>query len=304
MRPEGPGLLLRDLLRGTPRTEGIARVIAAARANIVILAGLDFDAEHRTLHALADRIAGANGPAYAHIAAPRSNSGLPTGLDLNENGRTGEPADAQGYGRYEGQSSLAILSQWPLRGITDHNALLWSDLPGSLFIDAAGRTGPEATAHGLQRLSSTTHAEAIVDTGDAALTLLIFQAAPPVFDGPEDRNGRRNHDEIAFWRHRLAGLFGPPPDPPFVIAGVANLDPEHGEGRKDAIRDLLAHSAVQDPPDLAGPTADFGTPGAGRLRTDYLLPSAGLTLRSAKLSEIDPALSRHAPLLLELAWPP
>ena len=28
---------------------------------------------------------------------------------------------------------------------------------------------------------------------------LVSHPTPPVFDGPEDRNGRRNHDEIRLW---------------------------------------------------------------------------------------------------------
>ena len=73
--------------------------------------------------------------------------------------------------------------------------MLWADLPGSLIegLDLS----PEIVK--VQRLSSTGHwAVPIKLGGKAALTLLVFAATPPVFDGPEDRNGRRNHDEIRF----------------------------------------------------------------------------------------------------------
>ncbi len=39
--------------------------------------------------------------------------------------------------------------------------------------------------------------------GKTTLHLLASHPTPPAFDGPEDRNGRRNHDEIRFWNDYL-----------------------------------------------------------------------------------------------------
>ena len=80
------------------------------------------------------------------------------------------------------------------------------------------------------------------------MRLLCWYATPPVFDGPEDRNGRRNHDEAAFWLRLLAGeLTWPPPEGPFVLLGQSNLDPVDGEGLRGAMDALLDHPALQDP---------------------------------------------------------
>jgi hypothetical protein len=60
--------------------------------------------------------------------------------------------------------------------------------------------------------------------------------------------------------------------------GTLNVDPDRGEGRRGALRALLAHSRLQDPvPRRANggtETADWPDPLPGDLRVDYLLPSA------------------------------
>ncbi|MDG1431560.1 MAG: hypothetical protein P8Q23_08320, partial [Paracoccaceae bacterium] len=58
----------------------------------------------------------------------------------------------------------------------------------------------------------------------------------PVFDGPEDRNGRRNADELGFWSHYLTGAMGPAPTTHYVLVAAANLDPFDGDGRGDAMQ--------------------------------------------------------------------
>jgi hypothetical protein len=73
-----------------------------------------------------------------------------------------------------------------------------------------------------------------------------------VFDGPEDRNGRRNHDEIRFWADyvtpgrtsayvyddagRRGGL---EPGALFVIAGDQNSDPLDGDSVPGAAQQLI-----------------------------------------------------------------
>ena len=58
-------------------------------------------------------------------------------------------------------------------------------------------------------LSSKNHWDVPVRIGKRTLHLLISHPTPPAFDGPEDRNGKRNHDEIRFWRDYLtAGANG------------------------------------------------------------------------------------------------
>lgn len=332
----GPGLLLRDIATGSdPQAEAVAAVIAAARPDLLVLGGIDYDHDLRALSELADRIAATGGGAYPHRLALPPNGGIATGLDLDGDGRAGGPGDAQGWGRFAGARALAILSRLPVDrdAVTDLSGLLWADLPGTLIAGAG--LSPEAAA--VQRLSSTGHWVVPLHLpGGGRITLLVWSATPPVFDGPEDRNGRRNHDEAALWLRLLDGALPvPPPAPPFVLAGTANLDPLDGDGRREALAALLADPRLQDPApeapgghlaataqgganarhrgDPARDTADFtDTPGPGNLRVDYLLPSAGLAVTAAGIAWPDPAdpqaavvaaASRHRLVWLDLALP-
>jgi hypothetical protein len=121
--------------------------------------------------------------------------------------------------------------------------------------------------------------------------LLASHPTPPVFDGAEDRNGRRNHDEIRFWAGYIdnspwtyadpTSAGEPPPfggldsSERFVIVGDQNADPVKGDSFNHAINQLLQHPRVNATFVPASPgggidTADFA---GGRLRADYVLPS-------------------------------
>lgn len=287
---KGPGLLLRDIQRGEDdQIAAVIKVIAAAEADILLLTGIDWDYDARALSALAERLAEA-GAAYPHRFTAQPNRGRDSGTDLDGDGREGMPEDAQGFGFFTGQNGMAVLSRLPLRLIADHSAALWRDQPGQIIGDALT---PQAQA--VQRLSTTNHWHLAADWGGAPLHLLAFSATTPVFDGPEDRNGRRNHDEITFWARNL-------PDAPFVLLGNANLDPVDGEGRHEAISALLRHPRITDPqprsrgaaqaPQTGANAAQQGDPaldtadwaeadGPGNLRVDYVLPSRDLSVQEA-----------------------
>ncbi|EAQ03234.1 hypothetical protein OB2597_13858 [Pseudooceanicola batsensis HTCC2597] len=292
--------MLRDIRKGTPRVVKVAARIAELNADILVLGDIDYDHDGAALTALRDAIP--DGAArFPHLFAERPNSGIPTGLDLNGDGRAGAPGDAQGYGRFPGQGGLAVLSRWPLTLTADHSSRLWRNVPDSLLIDVQGRLGAAATGADIQRLSTVAHWEVAVHLPRGALTLMVFHAAPPVFDGPEDRNGRRNADELSFWRHRLDGAFGPPPEPPFLVVGTANLDPHGGDGRQEVMRAFLADPRILDPPGLTDrPTVNWPPPGPGALRVDYLLPSSGLSVDAAGVLTADPEASRHHPIWIDL----
>ena len=134
---------------------------------------------------------------------------------------------------------------------------------------------------------------------------------PPVFDGPEDRNGTRNHDEIRFWADYISGgrrasyiyddegTRGGLQGASFVIAGDQNSDPLDGDSIPGSAQLLLDHPKVQDRPVPASEgaveasatqpgneghrsppqfdTADFGEP-PGNLRADYVLPGEALRI--------------------------
>ena len=196
---------------------------------------------------------------------------------------------------------MAVLSRWPITLIADHSDRLWRDMPDSLMIDATGRTGAEATGAESQRLASTVLWELATGPPDAPITLMILHATPPVFDGPEDRNGRRNADEIRFWQHRLSGDIGSPLQPPFAIIGTLNLDPDRGQGRREVIRDLLSDPRLTDPQGLRGTaTVNWPAPGPGEMRVDYILPSSDLRILGAKVMATNPEVSRHNPIWIDL----
>ena len=330
---DGPGLLLRDILKGEDAQIGqTVAMIAAADADVLLLTAVDFDYGLQALAAFSALLRGA-GADYPYLFARPPNNGVPTGLDLDHDGRLGGADDAQGHGRFFGQAGMAILSKYPIdeAGARDFSAFLWKDLPGATL--PVWPTGRDEAAAAVQRLSSAGHWDVPVRVAPGrVLRLLAWNATPPVFDGPEDRNGLRNRDENLFWLRYLDGaLPWPPPDASFVLLGDANLDPADGDGDRSAIARLLADPRLQDPRpraaevlpqtgvnatqsgDPALDTARWSDAGPGNLRVDYVLPSADLELRGAGVIWPDPAafsltrkngaaLSWHGLVWVDIAW--
>lgn len=316
----GPGLLVKALDEGNnPQTAAVVRVLVALDADVILLTSVDYDRGGVALRLLVDRLAEA-GVDYPHRFAFRPNTGMQTGFDIDGNGRLGDARDAQGFGLFSGNAGMAILSRLPLdeAGARDLSDFLWRDLSGGLSQDP-----PELAA--VQRLATTGFWDVPVKTASGPLHLLAWHATPPVFDGPEDRNGHRNNDEAAFWGLFLDGkLPMPPPDAPFVLLGDGNLDPADGDGLRAGIAGLLADPVLQDPqpkgthrrtdPGQSG-DATLDTvlyPDLGGLRLDYVLPSAGLKVSGAgvmwppttdKLMPDLIAASRHFPVWVDISLP-
>lgn len=273
----------------------VAALIARAAPDVILLGGIDYDYDGAALSALASRIAEAGHP-LSYQFALRPNTGFQTGADFDGDGKHGEPEDAQGYGWFSGSRGLAILSRHPIDrdGVRDFSALLWKNQPGAEIRDL-----PDWQR---QRLSSVAHwvVPVVLPEGER-VALLAFGASPPVFDGPEDRNGRRNAAELLFWRHYLDGAFGPAAAPLFVLLGTGNLDPVRGDGRRAAIAALLGDPRLSDPwPDHPA-TARFGRPGPGDLRVDYILPSVEWQIAAQGMLWPDPEQAgRHALLWVDL----
>lgn len=251
-------------------------MIAAADADILLLLDIDYDAGLAALTALAGALEAVGRP-YPHRLALSPNSGRPTGIDLDGDGRSHRARDAHGFGYFTGDGGMALLSRLPFGAVRDFTAFRWADLPES----SAAPVTPEA-ALDLLRLHHVGAWDVEILTPSGPFHLLAGHASAPVFDGPEDRNGLRNADEIRFWRLYLDGWT--PEGPPFAaqafaIAGTLNLDPDRGEGRREALRALLGHPAVRDPaPEGGAGTATAEWPRTGALRVDYILPAADLTV--------------------------
>ena len=296
--------MLRDLEKGGDKQIAtIEAVIHQVSPDILLLTGFDFDYGNRALGVFADQI-GALGAAYPFRFSLPSNAGMPSGLDLDGDGRLGGPGDNQGFGYFRGWRGMALLSRYPIDTgqVRDFSDVLWKDQAGTELPQRAGKPFPSAAAQAVQRLSSSGHWDVPVSLPDGRqLHLLASHPTPPVFDGPEDRNGLRNRAEILFWKTYIKGL---DPDVAFVVLGDLNADPEDGEGAHDAIKSLLGDPRVQDPK----PTSKGGTSAArrqkgpnlyhktdprldtvdwhedhtpGNLRVDYVLPSSNTEINGA-----------------------
>ncbi|GAB5434943.1 endonuclease/exonuclease/phosphatase family protein [Falsiruegeria mediterranea] len=285
----GPGLLLRDLQKGKDKQiADFVAVISETSPDVLALQGVDWDHDGLTLEALARTLADAGSP-YPHRLALKPNSGTMTDLDLDGDGRLGGPGDAQGYGEFTGQNGMAILSRYPIvrAEVQNFSTLLWKDLPDAQLPERDGAPFPSHAAQAIQRLSSAGHWVVPIETPLGRIRLLTSQAGPPVFDGPEDRNGLRNRDENRFWTLFLDGTLGPAPQNRFVLLGGTNLDPWDSDGYGEVVQGLLDDPRLQDP----APTSNGATTapdqghrspnatdtvewdGVGRLRVDYVLPS-------------------------------
>jgi hypothetical protein len=275
--------MLHDLLKDDdPQVEAVLSVIHAIDADVILLGDVDWDAQGAGPSAVRLRLLEA-GLAYTHAVHLRPNSGLPSGFDLNQNGIWGEPRDALAYGRFTGSGGLLLLSRLPLGEAEDLSHLLWAENAGE---DVTHLLPPGSET--LVPLATVAQWVVPLEVAGTRLTLVTLAASTPVFDGPEDRNGLRGRDELALAAKLAGEVEGP------ILLGRANLDPRDGEGRREAIRALINHPALQDPrprspggaaqPDRTPPhrgdpaldTADWEGPGP--LRVDYVLPARDLSV--------------------------
>lgn len=293
---DGPGLLLRDILRDAPQVQAVAKVIASAAPDVILLQDVDYDASLIAARALSDKVRDF-GHTFDHVFAFAPNTGVQSGFDLNSDGRSNGFADAHGYGRYAGQAGMVLLSRFPIRSATDHSRQLWADWDGADPTEIRAAWG-EGGAH--LRLASTGQWLVTLDLPSGqGLTLLAFHATPSVFDGPEDRNGLRNRDELRFLAEAIEGINGH-----FVLLGDANNDPQKGEGRKVGIKALLDNPRLSDP--LKGiPTVDWHALGLGWMRVDYVLPAGHLRIIGAGRHMPPPAgqASRHRLIWVDIDLP-
>ena len=292
---------------------------------------------------------------YQPFMAP-VNTGLASGFDLNNDGDTvttypqpaspqpnGAPLpqttagraygnDAWGFGVFPGQYGMALFVRDGLETLRDSvrtfRLFQWSAMP-----DALQPMNPETDAPWYadaewapMRLSSKSHWDVPVRLPDGRVVhVLASHPTPPGFDGEDNRNGYRNHDEIRLWADYLSQrpyieddssrAGGLPDDALFVVMGDQNADPDEGDTYQQPIRLLLEHERVQGDvvpqatpagraayPDLdPDDTAEWG------LRVDYVLPSVGLPVaksgvwRPIGADTTGVPVSDHFPVWIDLA---
>lgn len=295
-----------------PQLRAAAEVVQRLRPDILLINEIDYDEAGENARLFESRYLavpqaeGLEGLRFPHQVFEPTNTGVQSGFDFDNNGERGDPEDAWGFGRYPGQYGMALYSRFPVdrEGIRTFRLLRWITMPGhQMPYGGLGRPewydGDEAAVF---RLSSKSHWDVPIRIGDTNVHVLASHPTPPSFDGPEDRNGRRNRDEIRLWADYLsAGDIGAwlvddegragglRPGTAFVVMGDLNADPSQVEPpySTPAITQLLEHPRVRDPApasaggsymrrdgyagDRARATSHWG-------RIDYVLPSADLAV--------------------------
>jgi hypothetical protein len=301
------------------QAQAIAEIIQRSRPDVLLINEFDYDAAEEAVDLFRENYLevsqnGADPIDYPYAFVAPSNTGIPSGHDLNNDGVVGGPDDAFGFGFFPGQFGMVVYSKYPIVGARTFQHFLWKDMPGALLpVDPnSGESWYSPEELDVFRLSSKSHWDVEIEIGRKQVHFLVSHPTPPVFDGPEDRNGTRNFDEIRFWADyvipsRSGYIYddngvtgGIDPGEPFVIAGDQNSDPLDGDSIPGAIQQLLDHPRVNDKDtptstggvwasetqgginddhlsDPAEDTADFGEP-PGNLRADYVLPSKQLRI--------------------------
>ena len=319
--------LIHDLsVTDDKQAQSIAFVIKSVNPDILLLNEFDYDSNHQSLQLFQNNYLtspDSSTPLYPYSFTAPVNTGVPSGKDYNNNGKTDDPADAYGFGLFPGQYGMVILSKYPIleNKVRTFQNFLWKDMPNASlpddeYTDAANDWYcPEELSS--FRLSSKSHWDVPVKVDGKTIHVLASHPTPPVFDGPEDWNGKRNHDEIKLWADYITPQLskyiyddkgktgGLKSKDKFIIMGDQNADPSDGDTYQNAIGQLLNHPAIQDtlPHSLGAAEAAQRQRGAnltqnsdpkydtyqmhpegkspGNLRLDYILVSNQFTVKSA-----------------------
>ncbi len=327
------GQLVTDLSTGTnAQARAVAEVIQRAAPDVLLVNEFDYypDGEAAELfrdNYLAVSQNGAAPAEYPYYFVAPSNTGVPSGLDLDNSGTVGGGNDAFGFGDFPGQYGMVVYSKYPIdqSDARTFQNFLWKDMPGATLPDDPATPAPADWYSPAEldavRLSSKSHWDVPIRVPGRRqpVHFLVSHPTPPVFDGPEDRNGTRNFDEIGFWADYVGGrrassyIYDDSGDrgglrqgAEFVIAGDQNSDPRDGDSVPGAAQQLLDHRAInaRSTPSSAGAeeaavlqgginashrspaqfdTADFADGTPGNLRADYVLPSRGLDILDSEV---------------------
>ncbi len=337
---ESEGELYQRLKSGDDENlKKVAAVIQQVRPDVLLLNEFDWYELDSALLFISNYLDneqfGNESISYAHAISGAVNTGRDSNLDINSNGVLGEPEDAWGFGRFPGQYGMTVLSRFPLKLERSFRFFKWSDMPGAM----QPKNPDNSTWYPKQiweklRLSSKNHWDIAVTIDEHPVHFLVSHPTPPVFDGPEDRNGTRNHDEIRFWADyveakRSAYIYddagthgGLAKDTHFVIAGDQNADPVDGDSSASAILQLLEHPMInatctpisdggeeashlqggknlQHQGNPAADSGDFNDRFTGNMRIDYALPSS--TLKVVRCGIFWPAKNQPGHELIDVS---
>lgn len=297
--------LSQALQQNNQQIKNIAEIIQRVNPDIILLNEFDrIDNSHKNIRHFLNKYLsqgqnGQSGVAYPYFYQGAVNTGVKIDDDLNRDGKTNlQPADTHGFGYFEGHFGMVLLSKYPIneKNIRTFQHFKWHDMPNALKpIDPSTKLPwySDKTWQAL-RLSSKSHWDIPVKIKGKTIHVLASHPTPPVFDGPEDRNGKRNHDEIRFWFDYINGekadyiyddlgnKGGLAPQQAFVVLGDQNASSVEGDAINSSIQALLSSDKTQDPmpASIGGELHSADNKNAKHhtaywgMRADYVLPSA------------------------------
>lgn len=297
--------------------KNIAEIIQRVNPDIILLNEFDNQEnsknnQHRSLKIFIERYLNKSQHGQTAIDFPyfyqgQVNTGINSGFDLDGNGKKGLlPGDGFGYGHFSGHFGMVLLSKYPIdmKNVRTFQYFKWRDMPNALQPIDANTSKPwfSAQAWHNMRLSSKSHWDIPVQVNGQVIHILASHPTPPVFDGPEDRNGKRNHDEIRFWSDYLStnksayiyddegGKGGLKTSSPFVILGDLNASTVDGDALTAGISALLSHDKIQDTKPQSQGAKQHSPDNVNakyhsafwRMRADYVLPSKmGVSIKAS-----------------------
>ena len=114
----------------------VASIIRAVQPDLLLINEFDHDAEapqgQRAIDLFHDNYLRGD---YPHRFTAPVNTGVPSGIDLDRNGRVGGANDALGFGLFPGQYGMVVYSRLPIANtrVRSFREFLWRDMPNSLL---------------------------------------------------------------------------------------------------------------------------------------------------------------------------
>lgn len=305
--------LTQALKQNNQQIKNIAEIIQRVNPDIILLNEFDrVNNSHDNIryfieHYLAKTQNGQNSIQYPYFYQGAVNTGVIVKGDLNNDGILNQqPTDTHGFGYFEGQYGMVLLSKYPIneKAIRTFQHFKWHDMPNALKPIDPTTNKPWFSDEVWQelRLSSKSHWDIPININGKDIHILASHPTPPVFDGPENRNGKRNHDEIRFWKDYIEGeqanyiyddkgnKGGLSTNETFIVLGDQNASSVEGDAINSSISALLTNDKLQDPmPASIGgelhntdnKNAKYHTAYWG-MRADYVLPSViGFTIKNS-----------------------
>ena len=290
--------LTQALKQNNQQIKNIAEIIQRVNPDIILLNEFDrVNNQHENIRYFIKNYLAKAQNGQTAINYPYFYQG-PVNTGVKVNNMNNDKSITHGFGYFEGHFGMVLLSKYPI----DYNTIRtfqffkWRDMPNALKPISPETNQPwySDSVWNELRLSSKSHWDIPININGKEIHILASHPTPPVFDGPENRNGNRNHDEIRFWRDYINNTQanyiyddsgkkgGLSPNKAFVILGDQNASSVEGDAINSGIKSLLTNNKLQDPmPTSIGGelyktdnnNAKYHTAYWG-MRADYVLPSA------------------------------